>query len=115
MLGKYGNIGKGSLSSPVIYVWLKLALISALILILAGCGSGGSSGNAGSSGPENTGAGDDTTAQTKTESQSTSEGASKTEEAGNTGQASGGDAELGTPALGDPGAPVVMVEYSDYQ
>jgi protein-disulfide isomerase len=31
------------------------------------------------------------------------------------GQASGGGEKLGTPALGDEGAPVVMVEYSDYQ
>lgn len=26
-----------------------------------------------------------------------------------------GDGKLGTPTLGDAGAPVVMVEYSDYQ
>jgi hypothetical protein len=30
-------------------------------------------------------------------------------------EASQGDAELGHPALGDPGAPVVMVEYGDFQ
>ncbi len=112
---KYGNIGKGRPLSPVIHVWLQLTLISALILLLAGCGGGGSSGNAGGSGPENTGAGDGATAQTKTESQSTSEGAAKTEGAGNTEQVSSGDADLGTPALGDSGAPVVMIEYSDYQ
>ncbi len=31
------------------------------------------------------------------------------------GQASGGDNELGHPALGEEGAPVVMIEYGDYQ
>lgn len=30
-------------------------------------------------------------------------------------QASGGDNELGHPALGEAGAPVVMIEYGDYQ
>jgi hypothetical protein len=30
-------------------------------------------------------------------------------------QASGGDNELGHPALGEEGAPVVMIEYGDYQ
>ena len=30
-------------------------------------------------------------------------------------QASGGDEELGHPALGEEGAPVVMIEYGDYQ
>ncbi len=30
-------------------------------------------------------------------------------------QASGGDGELGHPALGEEGAPVVMIEYGDYQ
>ena len=30
-------------------------------------------------------------------------------------EASQGDAELGHPALGHPGAPVVMVEYGDFQ
>lgn len=30
-------------------------------------------------------------------------------------QASGSGGKLGTPVLGDEGAPVVMVEYSDYQ
>ncbi len=30
-------------------------------------------------------------------------------------QASGGDRELGHPALGEAGAPVVMIEYGDYQ
>ena len=112
---KYGNIGKGRPLSPVIHVWLRLTLISALVLILAGCGGGGSSGNSGSSGPA-TAAGDGATAQTKTESQSTSEGtSSNTEGGGDTGQVSGGNAGLGTPALGDSGAPVVMVEYADYQ
>ena len=31
------------------------------------------------------------------------------------GQASGGDDELGHPALGEADAPVVMIEYGDYQ
>ena len=30
-------------------------------------------------------------------------------------QASGGDNDLGHPALGEEGAPVVMIEYGDYQ
>ena len=30
-------------------------------------------------------------------------------------QASGGKRELGHPALGEEGAPVVMIEYGDYQ
>ncbi len=30
-------------------------------------------------------------------------------------RASGGDGELGHPALGEAGAPVVMIEYGDYQ
>ena len=30
-------------------------------------------------------------------------------------RASGGDNELGHPALGEEGAPVVMIEYGDYQ
>jgi hypothetical protein len=30
-------------------------------------------------------------------------------------RASGEDTELGHPALGDAGAPVVMIEYGDYQ
>jgi hypothetical protein len=30
-------------------------------------------------------------------------------------QASGGKRELGHPALGEAGAPVVMIEYGDYQ
>ena len=30
-------------------------------------------------------------------------------------QASGGDRKLGHPALGEEGAPVVMIEYGDYQ
>ena len=30
-------------------------------------------------------------------------------------RASGGDDELGHPALGEEGAPVVMIEYGDYQ
>ena len=29
--------------------------------------------------------------------------------------AAGGDRELGHPALGEAGAPVVMIEYGDYQ
>ena len=88
---------------------LRLAMILALILILSGCGTGGTADN---SGQENTSAGDGSSGETKTVSQSTSEDGPKTDK---TEQASGGDGELGTPALGDPGAPVVMVEYSDYQ
>lgn len=31
------------------------------------------------------------------------------------GEQRGGDKELGHPALGEAGAPVVMIEYGDYQ
>jgi len=34
---------------------------------------------------------------------------------GGDGEAASGDGRLGHPALGDADAPVVMVEYSDYQ
>jgi hypothetical protein len=36
-------------------------------------------------------------------------------QAGDEQQASGGEKELGHPALGETGAPVVMIEYGDYQ
>lgn len=37
------------------------------------------------------------------------------EEKDRVSEAPPGDEKLGTPALGDKGAPVVMVEFSDYQ
>ena len=99
------NALNGRAWSPA--AWLQFAMVVALILVLAGCGSGGTAGSSSATG------------QKKTESQGTSEGASKTGKTGKTEQASGGEAgrgtPLGTPALGDAGAPVVMVEYADYQ
>ncbi len=98
------NVGSVGSLPPI--AWLRLTIAVALILVLAGCGTGGTNDD---SGKADTGSSDDATGQTKMES--TSDGAAKTE----TGQTSGDDGELGTPALGDSGAPVVMVEYSDYQ
>lgn len=43
------------------------------------------------------------------------EPAGQPSQAGGEQQASGGDKELGHPALGEAGAPVVMIEYGDYQ
>ncbi len=46
---------------------------------------------------------------------STRSEAGQPSQAGGEQQASGGDKELGHPALGEAGAPVVMIEYGDYQ
>jgi len=43
------------------------------------------------------------------------EPAGQPSQAGGGQQASGGEKELGHPALGEAGAPVVMIEYGDYQ
>lgn len=65
-----------------------LVIIAALLL--AGCGGPSSRGSQSSGGEQAV--------------QSSSED-----------QTSGGGGKLGTPALGDEGAPVVMIEYADYQ
>lgn len=84
-------------------------MILALVLVLAGCGVGGNADNAAQEGKS---ASDGSTKKTNTVGQSTQDNGAKTEK---TSQASGADGKLGAPALGDSGAPVVMVEYSDYQ
>ena len=91
----YRNAGNGELSSSVGWLWLVITF--ALILVLAGCGSSGTAGK-------------DTSGEKPYAGQTG--GAAKTEQAE---QTSGDQGDLGTPVLGDSGAPVVMVEYSDYQ
>ena len=92
------NAGTARFWSPVVRPPLVLAVALMLALVLAGCGTGSQSGNSD---------------QGRTDGDEAS--ALREEPAETTGHTSGNDGELGTPALGDPGAPVVMVEYSDYQ
>ena len=96
------NHGANRLPSIIVS---RLVMFVALILVVAGCGAGGTADNPNQA----TGSNDGSSGKIKTVSQSTSEDTPKTE------QASGGTGDLGPPALGDPGAPVVMVEYADYQ
>ena len=92
------------------FAWLQLTMVAALILVLSGCGAGSSTGD---SGQEETG--ENGQSAKKMEDRSTAETTARREgTVAKTEQASA-DGELGTPALGDSGAPVVMVEYSDYQ
>lgn len=95
MLRTYKNVESGG--SRLFVVSLRLALVFALALILVGCGEGGT---ADSSGQGNADSGDGAAGETKT---------------GQVEQATGGDGELNAPTLGEADAPVVMVEYSDYQ
>lgn len=84
--------------------WLPLMIAMALILVLSGCGTGTSGEGSGQ---------DETNGNERSAKQV--EGQSTPEAVETTGQGSGDDSGLGNPALGDSGAPVVMVEYADYQ
>lgn len=82
-------VGDAKQALPLLF-WLQL--IVALVVLLSGCA-------AQSSGQQT---------HQPAESQNTAPG-------GEREQASGGESKLGHPVLGDPGAPVVMVEYGDFQ
>jgi protein-disulfide isomerase len=84
-----------------------LPLIAAALLLLCGCAAQSSqpSGQEPQAGREGQ--------ASEQESEQTSEKTGKP--AGERGEASQRDAALGHPSLGDADAPVVMVEYADFQ
>lgn len=89
--------------------------VAAVILIGSGAGQSERGGGAEDPAPQSP---QQSTAEEA--GQPTSEGAPEDEQGASEGgnQASGPSEEggkLGSPALGDEGAPVVLVEYSDYQ
>jgi uncharacterized protein YceK len=77
---------------PLLF-WLPLAVALVAASLLSGCGSSRPSAQEALQHAENQSAASD----------------------GDREQASRGGSELGHPVLGDPGAPVLMVEYGDFQ
>src|ERR687883_470387 len=78
----------------------RLILAVLVATVLASCGGAGSGGSSKSSDEQQA-------------SQTSGSSGQKVESATSSGNASGG--RLGHPALGSADAPVVMIEYSDYQ
>jgi protein-disulfide isomerase len=94
------NLGEGARRALPLLLWLPL--LAAVALLLSGCAAQSSQ----PSGQEPRQSAEDQTGGSQT-------GGSQTGGSGDGEQASRG--ELGHPALGDAGAPVVMVEYADFQ
>jgi hypothetical protein len=101
LTGTNGNAGKkdarGNKRAWPLFVGLPLIILIAVAAVVF------SGGEEGAPGPE---AGKPSAGE---------EPAGQPSQAGGGQQASGGEKGLGHPALGEAGAPVVMIEYGDYQ
>lgn len=82
------------------FSYLLPLLMFAAALLLVGCGGSSSQSSQGSS---------------SSSGEQATKSASENQETGQTGQRASGGGKLGTPALGEKNAPVVMIEYGDYQ
>ena len=103
------TVGATERSSSLLF-WLPL--IAAALLLLCGCAAQSSQPSSGQE-PQ---AGREGQASEQTSEQTSGQTAGQTgKPAGERGQASQRDAALGHPSLGDADAPVVMVEYADFQ
>lgn len=81
----------------------RILLLALFVLLVAGCAQAQSPSSAGKERPS------------KQPQKQTSDGSSRQASSEATAGESGAGGKLGHPALGEKGAPVVMVEYADYQ